>query len=206
MNVIGVSGSPNLEGFINMLFNRAIEGAKSEGANTEMVILNELEFKPCQECHGCGESGECVLKDELSPIYKKLLDADGLIVASPIYYGTISAQLKMMIDRLECLWKATTRSNQVRRSESTQVSNLVRVGGLVRGRERKGIFICVAGEDRADYFENAKKIVRIMFSSINVKYSGELFFGGLNSALSDDSKKSLCARQAFSLGARLNRL
>ncbi len=187
MKVIGISGSPKLKGFTNRLLARAIEGAKSQGADIDTIMLNELEFDPCQECLGCGDTGECVVPDDMKPLYEKILSADGLIIASPIYFGTVSAQLKMMIDRLSCLWTA----------------KFVLKKDITGSRARSGAFICVAGEDRIEYFDSAKKVIKNMFATINVKYKDELFVGGLNHLAADSPKREDAAGRAFRLGASL---
>lgn len=186
MRIIGISGSPRLTGFTNLLLNKAMEGAASAGAETETIILNQLEFDPCQECRKCSDTGKCVLPDEMSPVYKKILSAGGLIVASPIYFGTVSAQLKMMVDRLGCLW---TAKYMLRKN--------------ITAARRRGVFICVAGMNKKEYFESAKKVVKAMFATIDVKYSGELFAGGMDGLPADSLGRKKLTDKAFRLGASL---
>lgn len=187
MRIVGISGSPNLKGFTNCLLARAMEGAKSMLAETETIILNQLKFDPCQGCFGCDKTGECVLSDDMKPVYEKILSADGLIIASPIYFGTVSAQLKMMIDRLHCLWIAKYRLKK-------------KIAGPAA---KRGAFICAAGQDNKEYFESAKKVVRMVFATINVKYTDELFVGGLNDLPDNSPKIKAAIEKAFQLGASL---
>lgn len=187
MKILGISGSPKLTGFTNLLLAKAMEGARCKGAETEIIILNELKFDPCQECLKCSNTGECAVPDEMQPLYKKILSADGIIIASPIYFGTVSAQLKMMIDRLSCLWTA----KHILRKKITSSAS------------RKGAFICIAGEDRKEYFESAKKVVKNMFATIDIKYTDELFAGGMNHLPADFPKRKEFTEKAFQLGASL---
>jgi putative NADPH-quinone reductase len=187
MKIIGISGSPKLTGFTNLLLNKAMEGASSCGAETEIIMLNQLEFDPCQECRSCSDTGQCVLSDGMSHVYKKILSADGLIVVSPIYFGTVSAQLKMMIDRLMCIWNAKYMLKK-------------KITGCAR---RKGIFICIAGENKNEYFESAKKVVKMMFATINVEYAGDLFVGGMDNIGPDSPKRKAFIDKVFSLGGSL---
>lgn len=189
MKIIGISGSPKLTGFTNLLLNKAMEGAASGGAQVETIALNQLEFDPCQECRSCGDTGQCALSDEMSPLYRKILSADGLIVASPIYFGSVSAQLKMMIDRLMCIWNAKYMLKKK----------------ITRSAKRKGIFICIAGENKKEYFESAKKVVRMMFATVNVKYTGELFVGGMDNMPVDSPRRKAAIDTAFKLGRSLAR-
>jgi multimeric flavodoxin WrbA len=93
-------------GNTDILLDKVLEGARNRGANTEKVILNTLKFSPCQECEKVREDGTCRIKDDMQPLYEKIKKADALILASPIFFGSLSAQTKMMIDRFQCLWLA----------------------------------------------------------------------------------------------------
>ena len=106
MNVLGISGSPKANGLTGLLLDKTLDGARALGAHTEKIILNDLNFKACQECGGCDETGVCVLDDDMRPIYEKLARADAVVVASPVYFGNITAQLKAMIDRCHSSWMA----------------------------------------------------------------------------------------------------
>lgn len=169
-----------------MLLAEALKGARSAGASCEKIILNDLDFQPCQECGGCDETGICVIKDDMQPVYKKFEEADRIIIASPIFFGTLSAQVKMMIDRFQSYW---VRKYVLKRAVSIK-------------KNRKGIFLCVSGAERKEFFESAKKIVKIFFATLNIKYSGDLFCGGIDEK--DAVKKNKKAlSMAFRLGAAL---
>ena len=74
------------------------------GAQVESIFLQNLSIHPCDGCDFCVETGACVIKDDMQPIYPKLLAADALVLASPIYWFTYSAQLKTCIDRMYAVW------------------------------------------------------------------------------------------------------
>ncbi len=189
MIVLGISGSPKANGLTGLLLDKALEGAKASGAHTEKIILNDLNFKACQECGGCDETGVCVLDDDMRPIYEKLAKADVVVVASPVYFGSITAQLKAMIDRCHSSWMA----------------KYVLKRYLPGNKKRKGIFLCVAGKDTKEYFESAKKIIKIFFIIQNIEYSSDLFISGLNTMSIDDPKREAALEKAFQLGASLAR-
>lgn len=186
MRVFGISGSPKKGGFTNLLLDEALDGARASGALTEKIILNELDFKPCQECGGCDETGVCVI-DDMRPVYDKLAKADAIIVASPIYFGTITAQLKAMIDRCHSLW----------------VAKYVLKKDLLAKKKRKGIFLCVGGKNVGEYFENAKKIIKIFFITLNIEYSSDLFVGGLNKMTPNSIKRKESLLKSYELGLSL---
>ena len=187
MNVLGISGSPKANGLTGLLLDKTLDGARALGAHTEKIILNDLNFKACQECGGCDETGVCVLDDDMRPIYEKLARADAVVVASPVYFGNITAQLKAMIDRCHSSWMA----------------KYILKRDLFGNKRRKGIFLCVAGKESEEYFESAKKIVRIFFITQNIEYLSDLFVSGLNMMSMDDPKREAALEKAFQLGASL---
>jgi len=187
VNILGISGSPKAGGLANLLLDKVLDGAKISGAQAEKIILNDLNFKACQECGGCGKTGVCITDDDMRPIYEKLAKADAVVVASPIYFGNITAQLKAMIDRCHCSW----------------VAKYILKRDLTGNKKRKGIFLSVAGKESKEYFENAKKIIRIFFITQNIEYLSDLFISGLNSMRTDDPKREAALEKAFQLGANL---
>ncbi len=183
MKVVGISGSPRRGGNTEMLLDKVLEGAIGAGASVSKVILNDIDFKGCQECGTCAPDGICKVKDEMQPVYEKIREADLIVIASPIFFGTISGQLKAMIDRFHASW---VRKYILKRREA--------------GKPRKGIFLSVSGADKIEFFENAKRIVKMFFNTLGIEYAGELFCGGLEGKGAVNQKKEALDR-AFELGA-----
>ncbi len=105
MAVIALNGSPRKTGTTAKLLKKALEGAASQGAETEFVQLNKLSMQGCQGCFSCkkrgGKSyGKCALEDDFTPMYEKIEAADALFMGAPIYFGSVTAELKMVIDRM----------------------------------------------------------------------------------------------------------
>lgn len=105
MKVIAVNGSPRKKWNTATLLKEALKGATSEGAQTELIHLYDLNFRGCKSCFACktrgGESyGRCALKDDLAPILKKVEEANALVLGSPIYFGTVSGEMKSFMERL----------------------------------------------------------------------------------------------------------
>ena len=189
MDVLGISGSPKTNGFTGLLLDKVLDGARASGAHTEKIILNDLNFKACQECGGCDETGVCILDDDMRPIYEKLAEADVVVAASPIYFGNITAQLKAMIDRCHSSWMA----------------KYILKRDLSRNKKRKGIFLCVAGKELEEYFESSKKIIKIFFITQDIEYSSDLFISGLNTMYADDPKREAALKKAFQLGVDITK-
>lgn len=187
MKILAINGSPRISGNTDTLLDKVLKGAKSKGAEVEKIILNELKFSPCQECEDAKDDGSCIVQDDMQDVYEKIKKADVLIFASPVFFGSLSAQAKMMIDRFQCAWRA----KYILKKDA--------------GYKRiKGVFISVEGSDRKDFFENARSIVKNMFATINVDYKEELFCSGV------DKKKAISKhpdylKKAFDLGERLTK-
>lgn len=103
--VLILKGSPRERGNSAALAERAAVGAREAGAQVESVYLHSLDIRPCDGCDLCKENGVfCVIEDDMQSLYPKLLAADAILLASPIYWFTYSAQLKLCIDRWYGLW------------------------------------------------------------------------------------------------------
>ena len=97
--VIGIAGSPRVEGNTEKLVTEALKTAAEEGAQTELIRLANKEIKPCDACLSCRKTGECRIKDDFQEIFEKMIKADGIILASPVYFGSATPQIMALIDR-----------------------------------------------------------------------------------------------------------
>jgi multimeric flavodoxin WrbA len=105
MKIIAINGSPRKKDNTATLLNKALEGAASNGAETEIIHLYDFTYKGCKSCFACklinGTSyGQCSINDEISPILKKIKNADAIILGSPIYLGSITGEMKSFMERL----------------------------------------------------------------------------------------------------------
>ncbi len=161
-HILGILGSPRRNGNSDLLLDQALKGAAEVGAEVKKVILNDLLIKPCQGCNDCHEDGQCVQRDDLTSIYQLLEEADGVIIASPIYFSGLSSQTKLLIDRCQCLW---VRNDLLGRYSSA-------------ARKRKGSFIAVGGDSKA-VFKHAVGEIRAFYSAIGLVYDGEILLPGV---------------------------
>jgi len=105
MKIIAVNGSPRKKWNTATLLEKAMEGASSRGAEVELVHLYDLDYKGCISCFACktkgGPSyGKCAVKDDLAPLLEKIANVDALILGSPIYYGTVTGEMRSFMERL----------------------------------------------------------------------------------------------------------
>jgi len=106
MKIVCLLGSPRENGNSATVAARLMDKAQELGAEVETIYLNGLDYRGCQACYACKNGAEeCVMQDDLTPVLKKVRDADALVLASPVYYGDVSAQLKTFIDRTFCYLK-----------------------------------------------------------------------------------------------------
>jgi multimeric flavodoxin WrbA len=185
MKVLGINASPRIGGNTDLLLDKALDGAGSKGAEIDKIILNNLKFVPCQECEIMADDGQCLIKDDMQMVYDKIKNADAIIFASPVFFGSLSAQAKMMIDRFQCAWRA---KNMLKKD--------------IGYKKIPGIFISVEGSGRKDFFENSKAVVKNFFATVNVTYKGDLFCPGV------DEKAGILKypdylKKAFDLGAEI---
>ncbi len=114
MKVIAINGGPRKKWNTATLLEKALEGAASQGAETELIHLYDLDYKGCTSCFCCklkgGASyGTCAMKDGLTPILEKIARADALILGSPIYFGTVTGEMRSCMERLLFQYLAYTR-------------------------------------------------------------------------------------------------
>jgi len=104
-SVIAILGSPRRKGNSATLAENVILGAKSMGAMVDTYFLHGMDIKPCDACAICREdiNAECVINDDMQKLYPKIREADALVIASPIYWFTVSAQTKLFMDRCYAL-------------------------------------------------------------------------------------------------------
>ncbi len=187
MKVLGINGSPRQGGNTDILLEKALAGARSAGAETESIVLNGLNISPVQEkeYENVNNEGFSVVDDDIQLVYRKISGSDALVLASPIFFGSLSAQVKIMIDRFQCVWVA---KNVLHKD--------------VFPRRLRGAFLCVEATARADFFENARSIVRNFFAIINAGYYGEVFCPDVEKK-GEISRHAESLEKAFELGIKI---
>jgi len=99
MKILALSFSPREQGNTELLLDRVLHGARQHGADTELYRTADKDIRPCDACGGCFKTGECPIQDDMQEVYAKMLEADGIVFGSPVYFYNITAQGKAVIDR-----------------------------------------------------------------------------------------------------------
>ena len=165
MRVVGIAGSPRRGGNTDLLLAEVMKGAVGKGAEIKTIILNDLKITPCQHCDACFEAGKCRIDDDMQMVYRELEQADRIVLASPIQFMGLTAQMKTMIDRCQALWAR---------------KYVLKIPPLGNRRERQGFFVSVGGRKIANLFEPALATVKTLFRVLDVTYTGELVFSGID--------------------------
>ena len=105
-NILVLKSSPRLNGNSSVLAEQAAAAAREAGAQVESIDLQRLNIQPCDACEACRGSGACAIGDDMQLLYPRILDAGAILLASPIYWFTYNAQLKLCIDRWYALFNA----------------------------------------------------------------------------------------------------
>jgi len=188
--ILGISGSPRRNGNTELLIKEFMRGAKAGGHKPELIILSELKISPCTSCGSCQKTGKCIINDDMQLMHKKLVEADCIVFASPIYFCGVSAQLKSFIDRCQTLWSRKYILKEALISPE-------------QGK-RSGYFISTAGsKDYNKVFEGAIFVVKAIFSTLDIKYTGELLFKDMEHK-GDILKHPDAMKMAFETGSSLN--
>lgn len=104
MRVVAINGSPRLNGYTNRIIDYVFMELENRGIQTERILLNQHKIGFCQAHDDCRSNTECLQKDDVGWILEKYCQADGIILASPVYFGTVSGQMKTFLDRSNFLF------------------------------------------------------------------------------------------------------
>jgi len=113
MRVLGIVGSPRKNGNTEILMKEALKVAAEAGCETEMFLMSEKQVAPCDACGTCFQVGSCVVQDDMQELYAMLDRADAVILGSPVYFGSVSAQTKAVMDRMFALLRQRALKDKV---------------------------------------------------------------------------------------------
>ena len=187
MKVAAFFGSPRIGGNTDILLQEALKPVKAAGHEVVQYTLNVMNIKPCQDCGGCTKTGVCVVNDAMKEVYETIRTFDRFIIASPIFFYSVSAQTKAMIDRCQSFW-----------CEKYLLKKDIPAGP----HGRKGLLLVCAGMKKDDATRCADTVAKIFFRTISVP-THEMV-----SALGVEDKGDILSRaealhEAFEAGKRL---
>lgn len=188
LKVLGIAGSPRRDGNTDHLLRQVLAGASCHGAEIKIVIPSQLDIAPCRHCDGCIKTGKCVIDDDMQWLHTDLREFDRIVLASPIFFMGVTAQAKAMIDRSQALWV---------------IKYVLKLPIAINPhKERRGVFISVGGSRLKNLFQPAVATVKSWFTTLDVKYEGELVFSGIDESESIHLHPT-ALKDAFILGQKL---
>ncbi len=181
--VLILKGSPRPNGNSAALADQVAEGARSGGAFVESFILHRMNIQPCDGCNTCESmiDGYCIIHDDMQILYPKLIEADAVLIASPVYWFNVSAQTKLLIDRIHALGSAENN--------------------LLTGKQ---FGIVLTYEDADPFISGAINPIRSfqdMFRYLRIDFVGMVY--GAARDIGDIQKKPEIMEQAFQLGQKM---
>lgn len=153
VKIVAIYGSPRRDGNTAALLKRAVAGAQLEGAHVEEVFLRDYAISPCLEIYGCIKTGECAIQDDFQSILAKIESCSGIMLASPIFFYTVSAHTKIFMDRCQSRW---VRKYWIENQEAGKAPET-----------RKGLFISVGATKGKKLFDGAILTVKYFFDALN---------------------------------------
>jgi multimeric flavodoxin WrbA len=146
--------------------NQAVNGAREAGAQVEEVVLRDLKMSPCLEIYGCKKDGRCAIKDDFQDLYDKLVSCEGLILASPIFFYSVSAHTKIMMDRCQSLWVKKYWINERPFGELDPA--------------KKALFICLGATKGKKLFDGALLTMKYFLDTLDMGLWKSLLYRGLD--------------------------
>lgn len=166
VKIAAIYGSPRPRGNTATLLKEAVRGAQEAGAAVEEIVLRDLKLSPCLEIYGCKENGECRIRDDFQKVRDILLGCDGIMIASPIFFYTVSAHTKILMDRFQSLW---VKKHWIDHQPLFPIEYT-----------RKGIFISVGATTGKKLFDGARLTVKYFFDVLDTELWRTLFYRSLD--------------------------
>jgi multimeric flavodoxin WrbA len=189
VKVCGIVGSPKKNGNVDLLVSQVLKGAQSRGAETSKIYLNDLAIKPCQSCGTDPHPKHCLFNDDMNMIYDALESSDVIVLGSPVYFNTVSAQTKIMIDRCNCM------TPYIKHADGT-FSFEKRVK-----KHKKGVFVAVAGSDQE--FETITNAARAFFHWVNAELDETVEYPHQDAELGGVRNIERMMSRAFNVGVQI---
>lgn len=169
MNILAVHGSPRAKGNTDYLLDQLLGEIAAQAAPGEPAVKHvyaaRLKARPCIACGGCDKTGLCIIKDEMQEVYAMVREADLLLIGSPVYFASVSAHLKGVIDRFQAAWVAKYELGQP---------------WLPPGNGRRAALLCVGGMKAERHYRQSRSVVAAWLATLNWEFTTGLWFPGVD--------------------------
>jgi multimeric flavodoxin WrbA len=164
--IVAIYGSPRRKGNSATLLKKAVQGAGEAGADIQEFVLRDLKISPCLELYGCQKTGRCIIDDDFHQVADAIMDAKGLILASPIFFYSVSAHTKILLDRFQSLW---VKKYWLEKSSSTTAAPA-----------RHGLYISVGATKGKKLFSGSLLTIKYFFDVIDMSLWKSLLYRSLD--------------------------
>lgn len=190
MNIIAFCGSPRKNGNTETLLKEVIRGIEESAHTVETFYLNTMNIRACQDCGGCNETGKCILRDDMDRVTEAIRACDRIILASPIFFFSLSAQAKLMIDRCQSIW-----------CEKYLLKKSIEAGKF----GRKGLLVMVGGMKKDIGIHCGEACAKAFFRTVSVPEHETIYYLGID-AKGDILNHPTAMQDAFEAGKRLAKI
>lgn len=188
VKILAIYGSPRRNKNSDILLEKALEAFKSEEAAITRIYASKADIRHCTGCESCNKTGRCVIKDEMQQVYTQIDEADIVLTATPVYFYTVTSDLKKLIDRCQAVWA----SKYMTKTE------------LISKKPRQGYVFCTAGAPGTEaYFDCTVKVLDLFYKCINTVRLGEMLVPDVDKMPVEEQADVL--KQAFAIGQMLTR-
>ena len=165
INVLAIYGSHRRGQNSDMLVDKLLEGIGSDGVSVEKIYASSQGIKSCTACEGCYKLGQCIIKDEMQSVFKAIDKADIVISSSPVYFYTVTSDMKKLIDRCQAVWASKYKTGDT----------------IISKKHRVGYIACTAGEPEGrSYFDCTVKVFELFYKCINTELIGSLLVSNVD--------------------------
>lgn len=187
--ITAIYGSPRRRGNTAILLQKSVQGARASGDVVDEFFLRDLKMSPCLEIYGCKETGRCVIQDDFQELYDQVLASSGIMLASPIFFYTVSAHTKIFMDRCQSLWvKKYWLDKRTHVQEESK---------------RKALFISVGATKGKKLFDGVLLSIRYFLDALDATLHQALAYRGLDFE-GDVLKHPEYLEEAYRAGERLS--
>jgi multimeric flavodoxin WrbA len=189
MKALGIFGSPRRGGNTELLLREMLRGCRDGQIEVEEIYLRDLKITPCLEIYACRKDGRCPIRDDMMPLYDKLIDTDVLALASPVFFYSVSAHAKAFIDRCQAFWAKKYLLKQP----------------VAPGKGgRKGVFLSVGGSKGEKIFDGALMTMKYFFDTLDMVPYKSLLYRGVDEK-GEILRHPTAMADAYALGKELAR-
>ncbi len=163
-----IQGSPRRQGNTDLLAEMAVKQVLQSAANPpeiQSIRAAQVKARPCLACGACAPTGECVVQDGMQAVYEAVRWADTIIIACPVYFASVTAQLKTVIDRFQCAWSA---------------KYLLHEPWIKPDEDRRALLLSTGGMQVSRHMSQVRDVVRSWLIVLNYRYASELLLPGVD--------------------------